>query len=359
MTKKELPFILAIDTSCDETSVAVTQGYTYKSNVIASQVQLHKNYGGVYPTVAKQAHHKNINPSISIALKRAGVKNSDIDAIAVTQGPGLAPALEIGIKKAKQLATDNHLPLIAINHIEGHVLSALIQPQKPINYQSVKFIKKIRFPVLGIVISGGHSEFIKINNFGNYEKIGQTIDDAAGECLDKVGRMLNLGYPAGSAIEKLAKKGNRNKYEFPLPMTKVHNFNLSYSGLKTAAKNKIKQLKQQKVTMDTQFISDFCASFQEIVFEHITYKLNKILKQQNFHEVWLGGGVAANIRLRNKIRFTLKKHDLKLKTAYKKTLCQDNAVMIGITSYHHYFKKNFVKNIKQLERIPRWSITDL
>ncbi len=336
--------ILAIDTSCDDTSTAVTAGTKVLSNVIASQTQLHAPYGGVFPTVAKQAHKENINQTIKVALKRAKVSWEQISAIAVTQGPGLAPALEVGIAKAKELATQHKLPLIAINHIEAHALSPLANSTT-----------QHQFPVLAIVVSGGHTEFIKITQIGEYKRLGFSIDDAAGEALDKVGRMLDLGYPAGPVIEQFAKKGDSKKYSIPLPMTDREDFNMSFSGLKTWARNKLEQLETQN-PIDKQGIYDFTASFQYGVFRHICYKLNKLLKKHKIHEVWLGGGVATNITLRRMIRETLKSYNIKLLTPYSKRLCMDNAAMIGIVAGFKFQRKQFVKNIEDLERLPRWKV---
>ncbi|MBT3249591.1 MAG: tRNA (adenosine(37)-N6)-threonylcarbamoyltransferase complex transferase subunit TsaD [Candidatus Pacebacteria bacterium] len=338
------PLILAIDTSCDDTSTAVTAGTKVLSNVIASQTQLHAPYGGVFPTVAKQAHKENINQTIKIALKRAKVTWDKISAIAVTQGPGLAPSLEVGIAKSKELATKHKLPLIAVNHIEAHALSPLAN--SGVDHQ---------FPALAIVVSGGHTDFIKITQIGEYERLGFSIDDAAGEALDKVGRMLNLGYPAGPIIEQFAKKGDSKKHSVPLPMTGREDFNMSFSGLKTWARNKLEQIETQN-TLNKQDTYDFAASFQYGVFRHICYKLNKLLKQHQISEVWLGGGVAANIEIRRMIRETLKSHNIKLFTPYSKRLCMDNAAMIGVVAGFKFEQQQFVKNIKELERRPRWEI---
>lgn len=366
------PKILAIDTSCDDTSVAVTQGKTVLANVIASQTQLHAPYGGVFPTVAKQAHKENIEQAIKVALQRAGVSWTEIGALGVTQGPGLAPALEVGIKQAKKLATKHSLPLIAINHIEGHALSVLAQPKprtkKPRTKQArtkQAWPKKIpgqNFPALAIVVSGGHTQFIKVTQLGKYQILGSSIDDAAGEALDKVGRMLSLGYPAGPIMEQFAKKGDPKKFKIPLPMTDRRDFNMSFSGLKTWARNKIEDLETRN-QLDKQAIYDFTASFQRGVFGHICYKLNKLLQENEIKEVWLGGGVAANIKLRRMIRETLKAYNLKLFTPYTKRLCMDNAAMIGIVAGEKFERGEVAiqvagikKNPSHLDRKPRWEI---
>jgi N6-L-threonylcarbamoyladenine synthase len=345
---KNLPIILAIDTSCDETSVAITQGHNILSNIVSSQVELHKPYGGVFPTIAKKAHKENIDPSISLAIKRAKIKLTDLDAIAVTQGPGLAPALEVGIEKAKKLSLKLKIKLIAINHIEGHALSVLCSPTSQILHPNSHIPHPI-FPILSIVISGGHTEFILIKKIGNYKRLGFTIDDAAGECLDKIGRLLGLGYPAGAVIEEFAKKGNPDKFIFPLPMTQSQDFNLSFSGLKTHSSKLINNLELNK-----QNTYDFCASLQQGVFKHITYKLNKLLTKHQVKEVWLGGGVAANITLRKAIRETIKPFKLKLKLPYNKKLCGDNAAMIGIVGFYKFKNKQFSQ--LNIDRQPKWHL---
>ncbi len=325
----KLPTVLAIDTSCDDTSVAITQGWVVLANVIASQTELHQKYGGVFPTVAKLAHRENIQPTIDLALKRARLSSKDINLIAVTQGPGLAPALEVGILAAQQLADQYRLPLIPVNHLEGHLLSPLaVRKSRGPNFNQ-QFAHHL--PALSIIVSGGHTQFVLVEKIGSYQVLGQTLDDAAGECLDKIGRMLNLGYPAGPIIEEFAKKGNAKAYQFPLPLTTTKDFNLSFSGLKTFAKNKLAELTDngQKV-LSQQQVYDFAASAQYGVFRHVTYKLTKILETHQVKEIWLGGGVAANIELRKMIRKTIK--PLKLKVPYSKKLCMDNAAMIGIVA---------------------------
>ncbi len=384
------PLILALDTSCDETSGSVSLGRVVLSNIIASQAQIHQEYGGVFPTLAKRAHQKNVAPVIQASLDRAQIEPKQLDAIAVTKGPGLAPALEVGIKKAKQLAQHWQKPLIAINHIEAHALSVLAhrnsrdfetkkilslksndqnQNQNKTGLKNLKIapwqIRKInqKFPILAIVMSGGHSEFIRVEALGKYQIMGQTIDDAAGEALDKVGRMINLGYPAGPVVEELAKKGNQNRFDFPLPMTTVHNFNLSYSGLKTSAHRLVTKLKDNN-ELDQQTTFDLAASFQYAVFRHINYKLNKLLNHlesnsKPVNQVWLGGGVASNIKLRQMLRKTLKDHRLKLLTPFEKRLCGDNAAMIGTAANFHYQQDEFVAELDQIDRNPSWKITQI
>ena len=361
-----MPKILAIDTSCDDSSAAIVEGRKVLSNIVASQHQIHKQFGGVFPTLAKQAHKENLAPAIHLAMKQAKVDWPNIDAIAVTVGPGLAPALEVGIEHVKTLATTHHKKLIAINHVEAHALSPLAVPKSLVTDERLSQ----NLPALAVVISGGHSEFILVDQVGHYQKIGQTIDDAAGECLDKVGRLLNLGYPAGPLMEKFAKKGRPGKFNFPKAMTSHSNFDLSFSGLKTSARNLILDLEKNE-KLDKQTIYDLAFSLQEAVFEQISYKLERILfsedlekriypsrdflrhleknqiKATEINEIWLGGGVAANVSLRKKIRTLLRKYEklsgkkIPLRVPYSKRLCGDNAAMIGLVAGFKFARKEF------------------
>lgn len=346
--------ILAIDTSCDETSVAVTAGFTVLSNVIASQVELHKQYGGVFPTVAKQAHRENLPAAVQAALKRAHLTWDDISAVAITVGPGLAPALEVGLNFAQELSAQHHKPLIGVNHVEGHVWSVMAKPRAKKTGTQDTNEPELVFPILSVIVSGGHTQFMAVDGYGQYRILGQTIDDAAGEVLDKVGRMLDLGYPAGPVVEELARTGSASAFDFPLPMTTSGDFNLSFSGMKTFARNKIEALSGAD-SLNAKVISDFCASFQKAVFRAVCYKLNKILQTEQFSEVWLGGGVAANQQLRAQLRATLKPYGLRLRAPYTKRLCGDNGAMIGVVAG---LPKHVGKNLEAFDRRPRWSLSD-
>jgi N6-L-threonylcarbamoyladenine synthase len=366
-----LPKILAFDTTCDETSVAVTAGTQILSNVVASQAQLHKQFGGVFPTLAKQQHLENIGPATKLALQRAGLQPSDLAAAAITQGPGLAPALEVGITFAQNFANEHHLPLIPINHMEGHALSVLAQPvgklgrTRPAGHTETAPASgsQLHFPVLSVNISGGHTDFTVINSVGHYHRVGWTVDDAAGEALDKFGRMVELGYPAGPLVEEFARKGDPKKYKFPLPMTTSGDYLMSFSGLKTAARKLIEQLSTNHI-LSSQEIYDLCASFQYAVFHAICYKLNKFLENRRqtsdampIFGVWLGGGVAANLELRKMLRATIKPYGLKLSVLYSRRLCGDNAAMIGVAASFK-LADNHLPLVPHLERRPRWEIDE-
>lgn len=373
IVNKKSAIILAIDTSCDDTSVAIVQGEIILVNIVASQVDLHKQYGGVFPTVAKQAHRENIDPTVKLALKRAGLKMKDITAVAVTVGPGLAPSLEVGINKAKDIAIEFKKPFISVNHIEGHLLSPLAKRNtlsKSNDDQDkgklVKKVLKVKFPILGVVVSGGHTEFVLIKEFGKYERIGFSIDDAAGECLDKIGRMVYLGYPAGPVIEELAKKGDEDRFKFPLPMTQNKNYNMSFSGLKTFARNLVIKLKQEAIIegkkgLDKQTIYDLCASAQKGVFRHILYKLEKVLEKENVKEIWLGGGVAVNVTLRKILRFKANQYGIKFRAPYTDKLCGDNAAMIGLVAVKKFERDEVIVKpgeLERVDRVPKWKVDE-
>ncbi len=373
--------ILAIDTSCDDTSVAVVMGQEVLSNVVASQNQIHRQFGGVFPTLAKQAHRENLAPAIALALRQARATWVDIAAIAVTVGPGLAPALEVGLAKAKELARKHQKPLISVNHIEAHALSPLAVPAG----RALAALPTPKLPALAIVVSGGHSEFILVEKIGYYQRLGHTIDDAAGECLDKVGRLLNLGYPAGALIEKFAKKGNQDRFTLPRAMTAQTNFDLSFSGIKTAARNLINELENQD-QLDQQATYDLAATLQATVFEQIAYKLERILLSPNLEkrvypsrnflrhlqpgqapvttisEVWLGGGVAANSNLRQILRQTLRQYakqsgkKIPLRVPYSKKLCADNAAMIGLVAGYQ-LERGEVADLESTDRQPNLKIS--
>jgi len=360
--------ILAIDTSCDDTAAAVVKGRVVLANVVASQIQLHKPYGGVYPTIAKQAHLENWPATVSKALAQAQVDWSDLAALAVTVGPGLAPALEVGVTAAKQLALEHHLPLISVNHLEAHAWSSQViaKPQAwlsltPAQQAEISNLAEPTWPVLAVIVSGGNSLFVEITGFGKNRVLGKTLDDAAGECLDKVGRMLSLGYPAGPTVEDFAKLGDAKKFKFPLPMTTSDNFDLSFSGLKTHARNEIEKLIQVD-KLDQAATYDFCAGLQTGVFRHLTHKLGKLLafraavSGRAFSQVWLGGGVAANMALRQTLRTTLKPFGLKLSVPYNQRLCGDNAAMIGLVGGLKFSQGLIEKLPDKVERQPRLTI---
>ncbi|MFA6391019.1 MAG: tRNA (adenosine(37)-N6)-threonylcarbamoyltransferase complex transferase subunit TsaD [Patescibacteria group bacterium] len=338
--------ILAIDTSCDETSVAITDGRRVLSNVIYSQVLLHKKWGGVVPSIAKRAHEEKIDFVVEEAIKKFSIK--EIDYIAVTQGPGLAVALEVGIKKAKELAAAYQKKLIAVNHLEGHIYSAFVQNSQGNPKRDFKF------PYLALIISGGHTEFVIFRNHLEYEIIGQTLDDAAGEALDKAAKLLGLGYPGGPVLERLSKEvKNIDSHSFPRPMLKSKDLNFSFSGLKTSF---YYFLKSQAAKTPLSGVKELASSFQEAVFDTLIKKTEMAIKQTGINRLIIGGGVIANSRLRNLMRSLVKKYQGKVLFPSYKYLAGDNAAMIGIVAGYKADKKLFVEDIDKLDRTPRMSL---
>ena len=353
--------ILAIETSCDETAAAVSVGRKIFSNVIWSQIEIHKPWGGVVPDLARRAHRKNIDQVISEAIKRAEatrkklklkkeINLENIDAVAVTKGPGLAIALEVGILKAKETAKKYKKPIIGVNHMEGHLLSPLALNSKgngPLKNQP-------KFPIMGLLVSGGRTQIVLVKDFGKYELLGETLDDAAGEAFDKVAKMLNLGYPGGSIISELAKRGNRNRFDLPIPMSRNKSLNFSFSGLKTACLYKIRDIPENKI--NRKFLEDFSASFERVLVKAITLKVNLALDKYKPNQLFLGGGVINNLPLRKQVRQIAKKHEVPVFTAYSNKLFTDNAAMIAIAGYYQAKKDEFIRNIDSLERLPGISI---
>lgn len=321
--------ILGIETSCDETSVALVQdGRKILSHVIASQIPLHRKTGGIVPEVAAREHVVKIVPVLEMALQKAKRNIKPIDAIAVTAGPGLLSSLLIGVNAAMTLAMVFKKPLIAINHIEGHIYANwLEQPTLP------------QFPIAVLTVSGGHNELILWKDHGSYKFLGATLDDAAGEAFDKVARLLGLPYPGGPEIQRTALQGN--PAVFSLPRAWVKNWDFSFSGLKTAVLRLIQKHVEENRT--PQFISDVAASFQEAVCEVLATKLIKAAKQYHAKEIHLAGGVSANQRLRKWTKNLIDKnwHGQKPYLRFCKdiSLCTDNAAMIAAAGFYK-FKRN-------------------
>lgn len=321
--------ILAIDTSCDETAAAVTNKSQVVSNVIWSQAKIHSLYGGVVPNIAQRQHHLKINQVIKRAIKTSGVKMSELDAVAVTTGPGLAVSLGVGITKARKIADTYKLPLIPINHIESHLLSSLAIKN------SVKNDSEISTPSVGIVLSGGTTLIALVEDLGKYKILAETHDDALGEALDKAARLLGLGYPGAHLLEKMARIGDSKIYSLPIPLVedKVKN-RFSYSGLKTA----FFRLVESKKPLTKKVIIDLAATFQKAAFKHFInvfeYQI-KDLKEKGviIKDVYFGGGVANNVEIRKLIRKVCKINSIKLHVPFSKKLNGDNAAMIGVCAY--------------------------
>jgi len=355
----KFPIILSIDTSCDETSVSVTGGLKILSNVVWSQSKIHAKFGGVVPAEARRQHEMKLNWVVqkSISLSKINIKN--LDAVAVTVGPGLAIALGVGINYAKALAVKLHVPLIAVNHLEGHILSPLTTTQNSkIKIQKSKLLK---FPAFGIVVSGGNTLLVYSEKIGLYKILAQTIDDALGESLDKSARLLGLGYPGGALLEKFAKSGYSEKYPFPLPMLgRENNGQYSYSGIKAAFSRLYNGLSENdKITK--QVVYDLAASYQKVAFDHFFRVTSKILTnnlQPTTRNLLVGGGVAANVDFRKRVRRMCKKLNLAPLFPYSKRLYGDNAAMIGVAAYFKYLKKDFA-DPEKIDRLPNLKINGL
>ena len=319
MNKKVSAIILGIETSCDETAAAVVQQkggkFFIKANVVWSQIKIHQKYGGVVPEVAARNHIKNILPVISQALIEAKIKPKQIDKIAVTVGPGLITSLLIGVQTAKTLAYSWQKSIYPINHLKAHIY--------------VNWLKNrpIKLPAIALVVSGGHTELILVKDKNRLKKIGQTLDDAAGEAFDKVAQLLKIGYPGGPIVSRLAAKGNAHAFDFPRPMTDSNNFNFSFSGLKTAVLYTLKKSQPENKALT----ADICASFQQAVVDVLAKKTIKAGLHFGAKTVILSGGVAANQLLRQ----TLEKKTGNLKLDFLMpaiNLCTDNAVMIALAA---------------------------
>ena len=325
--------ILGIETSCDDTSAAITENGFLLSNVIANQ-DVHKEYGGVVPELASRAHQQNIIPVVHKAIKDAKISKSEIDAIAFTRGPGLLGSLLVGTSFAKGFALANNIPLIEVNHLQGHILSHFVKEKNRENILP-------KFPFLSLIVSGGHTQIIKVKDYFNIEILGQTIDDAAGEAFDKCAKILGLSYPGGPVIDNLSKKGNPDAFQLPKP--KVQGVNFSFSGLKTAFLYLIRDEIKKNPDFIEQNKADLAASLQKTITDILIGKIRKAVRNTGIRDVTIGGGVAANSELREKLTIAAKKHHFKVYIPEKK-FTTDNAAMIAIVGHFKYLKKDFAKH---------------
>ncbi len=317
-------FILGIDTSCDDTcSSIVEDGKRMLSNIVSSQATVHRSYGGVVPELASREHIRNIVPVVRESIERASLRNKDIHAIAVTVGPGLVGALLIGIYFAKAFSYAKGIPLIGVNHLEGHILSIFLEPKIP------------SFPFVALTVSGGHTNIYHVRGFGDYTVLGQTLDDAAGEAFDKVAKLLGLGYPGGGIIEKMARDGRVNAIHFPRSYLSKGSLDFSFSGLKTAVAiyiNKWRNNNDNKVSLH-----DIAASFQSAVVDILIDKVIAAAEKVGVKTIMLAGGVARNNFLRNRLKEKIfgKGVDLYIP---QPELCTDNGAMIAVAGYHRLMK---------------------
>ncbi|MDO4188208.1 MAG: tRNA (adenosine(37)-N6)-threonylcarbamoyltransferase complex transferase subunit TsaD [Lachnospiraceae bacterium] len=333
--------ILAIESSCDETAAAIVKnGREVLSNVIYSQIDLHTVYGGVVPEIASRKHIEKINQVVDKALKDAGLTFNDIDGIAVTYGPGLVGALLVGVSFAKSLSFATDIPLIGVHHIEGHICANYIEN------------KDLKPPFMALVVSGGHTHLVKVKDYGEYEILGRTRDDAAGEAFDKVARAIGLGYPGGPKVDKVSKEGNPEAIVFPKAKVNDSIYDFSFSGLKSAVLN---YLNQAEMKGETIVVADVAASFQKAVVDVLVDHTVAAAKEYGFKEVALAGGVASNSGLREAMEEACSKNGV---TLYRPSpiFCTDNAAMIGVAGYYEYIKGN--RSDYHLNAVPNLKLGD-
>ena len=342
MEEQKDVLILAIESSCDETAAAVVKnGRTILSNVINSQIAIHTEYGGVVPEIASRKHIENINPVIRMALDEAKVTLDDIDAIGVTYGPGLVGALLVGVAEAKAIAFATGKPLVGVHHIEGHIAANYIEN------------KELEPPFVALVVSGGHTHLVKVNDYGSFDIIGRTRDDAAGEAFDKVARAIGLGYPGGPKIDKVAKEGNPDAIVFPRAHVDDAPYDFSFSGIKSAVLNYINSAEMRGETINK---ADLAASFQKAVVDALVSRAIRLTKESGMDKLAVAGGVASNSALRKALKEECEKNDIKFYSP-SPIFCTDNAAMIGAAAYYEYQKGvrsgldlNAVPNLKLGER---------
>ena len=322
-------YILAIETSCDDTSCAVLNDDRLISQITATQ-KIHEQYGGVVPELASRDHQKSILPVVDLALKKAGILLSDLSAIAITRGPGLMGSLLVGLSFAKSLSIALQIPLIEVNHMQAHVLAHFIKDNE--NKPSPPF------PFICLTLSGGHTQLIKVNSYFDFDLIGETIDDAIGEAFDKAAKILGLSYPGGPIIDTLAKKGNKTRFKFS--NSKISGYNYSFSGIKTSFLYFIQNESKKNPLFIKENIEDICASYQSLLITTVLLNAKRLLVETGIKHFAIAGGVSSNSELRQQVG--LLNDELDIKTyILNNEYCTDNAAMIGITGYYKYVNKQF------------------
>lgn len=317
--------ILAIESSCDDTSAAVLKNNRVLSNLIANQ-SVHQSYGGVVPELASRAHMQNIVPVVDQALNKANIVPEQLDAIACTRGPGLIGSLMVGLSFAKSMAWALDIPFIEVNHMQAHVLAHFAEEPEP------------KFPFLCLTVSGGHTQIVHVKSPLDMEVVGTTIDDAAGEAFDKTAKILGIPYPGGPLIDKYAQDGNPHAFEFPRP--KVKGLDFSFSGLKTAILYFIQKQEKEDPDFVKKNLNDICASVQYRIVDYLLYKLDMAAKKYQIKEIAIAGGVSANSSLRSELESYGKRQGWNTYIP-KFEFCTDNAAMIGVTAYYKYLEKDF------------------
>ena len=323
--------LLAIESSCDECSAAVLEDGDLKSVVISSQL-IHSEYGGVVPELASRAHMELIVPVVEESLKKASISKDAIESVAVTYGPGLAGSLIVGISFAKAFASSMGIPVVGVNHMEGHLYSAFLEEEKP------------EFPFVALVVSGGHSMLIHVRAPFTHELLGQTRDDAAGEAFDKVAKLLGLGYPGGPVIDKLAKEGDPKGFKFPRAFMDGDSFEFSFSGIKTSVLYLLRELNYDPEKPDEKLVRDICASFQAAVIDVLVAKTTNAARKFGVRSIVVAGGVAANRGLRTALQASAETAGARV--FFPRPLyCTDNAAMIGIAAHFKYLKTGLVTDL--------------
>jgi N6-L-threonylcarbamoyladenine synthase len=318
-------YILAIESSCDDTGCAILHNDKVLVNLLASQ-KIHQQWGGVVPELASREHQKHIVPLVDAAIRQAGIDKKQLSAVAFTSGPGLIGSLMVGVSFAKNLAWALGIPIIEVNHMQAHILAHFIDEPKP------------DFPFLCLTVSGGHTLITKMTDYFESEVLGQTLDDAAGEAFDKAAKILGLPYPGGPLVDEYAKNGDSQKYHFPMPS--IQQFDYSFSGLKTSFLYFLEKQLKDDPNFVTNNIADICASMQQAIINHLLAKYKKAVKQTGIRQVAISGGVAANSKLRQEVMAWAQKDGLKVfipQLGY----CTDNAAMIGVTAYFKYLQNDF------------------
>ena len=331
MKIKKNTIILGIESSCDDTSASVISNEVLLSNVVANQ-KIHEEYGGVVPELASRAHQQNIIPVVDAAIKKAGISREDIDAVAFTRGPGLLGSLLVGTSFAKGFALANNIPLIEVNHLQGHVLAHFIQEKDEENHHP-------QFPFLCLLVSGGNSQIIIVRDYLHMEVIGQTIDDAAGEAFDKCAKVMGLPYPGGPLIDRYAKEGNPKAFQFAKP--RISGLDYSFSGLKTSFLYFLRDQVKENPNFIEENKADICASLQKTIIDILLGKLLRAARETGISEIAIAGGVSANSGLRTALEHEAKKRKWNLFIP-KFAFTTDNAAMIAITGYYHYQAGKFV-----------------
>ncbi|MBT7375589.1 MAG: tRNA (adenosine(37)-N6)-threonylcarbamoyltransferase complex transferase subunit TsaD, partial [Porticoccaceae bacterium] len=333
------------ETSCDETGLAV---YDSQRGLLAhrlySQVKLHADYGGVVPELASRDHVRKILPLVRLVLEEAGITKNDIQGIAYTSGPGLMGALMVGGAVATALGYALDIPVIGVHHMEGHLLAPMLEDNPP------------QFPFVALLVSGGHTQLVAVQGIGQYQVLGESLDDAAGEAFDKTAKMLDLDYPGGPRLAAKADLGQINRFDFPRPMTDRPGLDFSFSGLKTFTRNLIEKHRGDDVLPDEQTILDICAGFQEAVVDTLVIKCRRALQQAGMKTLVIAGGVSANLRLRHKLEVALKKEGAEVFYA-RHEFCTDNGAMIAYTGCQRLVAGE--KNTLSISATPRWPLDQL